>query len=116
MKKLLILLSFSIFTSTFFAQTESVGSTYEYGLATADCNDGHFYLGYFSLGKYNLSANISGYDANNCGWNITVGRNYGSEIYFEQLANNIGGQFYALKAGSGNPIIIERSIKYGGHM
>ncbi len=84
-----------LFTAPTWAQSLKPGKVIEYQLPTEDCQKGQFYLGRFVVGEYEISGNVAGIHANNRGWKIMIGRQWGvnSPIQFKSLFNNVGGSF-----------------------
>ncbi len=79
--------------------------TVEIQLEGQDCYTGQFYIGKFTIGTYEILCNVQGYDANNCGWKILIGKNYGGNIssrppHFQELNNTVGGRFYIQYEGA----------------
>ncbi len=100
MKKITSLILLAGISMLAWGQIEQPGKVVEYKLAAQDCHTGQFYLGKYSVGKYEIACNVTGYDANNCGWKIYIGRNWGRGELFVESFNNIGGSFYCLLDGS----------------
>ena len=94
MRKLLTLGILILIANINYGQTLETGNVIEYSLRSEDCNSGTFYLGRFLVGKYEISANISGTHANNTGWKIIIGTSWsGSRRIFNKIYSNINGDF-----------------------
>ncbi|PRY93811.1 hypothetical protein BY457_1211 [Marinilabilia salmonicolor] len=94
MKKALLIYLFVAVSVLSYSQTEVTPIIRSYVLDAEDCNDGQFYIGEFAKGKYEISANVQGTHANNRGWIIIIGKNYGiGSPNMKIVYNNIGGRF-----------------------
>ena len=93
MKNILLIIAI-VFCIQVSGQTIENGKIVEFYLPSEDCHSGSFYIGKFTVGYYEISANIAGYDANDCGWKILIGRNWNRSPLFNEVFNIIGGSFY----------------------
>jgi hypothetical protein len=77
------------------------GATVEVNLPPQDSDTGQFYIGKFTVGSYEILCNVSGIHANNCGWKIIVGKNWGgASVQLTELHNHLGGRFFAVNESS----------------
>jgi hypothetical protein len=95
MKKVLLLALFIASVVFSYGQTEITPNIKSYRFNAEDCNEGQFYLGEFVIGKYEISGNIGGKYADNRGWKIIIGKNWGmGKPQLKEIYNNIGGRFF----------------------
>nr|WP_321450317.1 hypothetical protein [uncultured Carboxylicivirga sp.] len=95
MKKLLMLFAAFYFSMIIWGQTKIESYSQTIKFLPQNSSTGQFYLGEFITGKYEISANIGGIHANNCGWKLIVGKNWGiGNPSCKVIFNNIGGRFF----------------------
>ena len=95
MKEAFLIYLFLAVSVLSYSQTEVTPIIRSYVLDAEDCNDGQFYLGEFTIGKIEINANVSGVYANNRGWKLIIGKNWGiGKPNMKIVYNNIGGRFF----------------------